>query len=94
MTESEDKTVVETMSPELTRLFSDLGKQGWGWLVFAGLVSLVLGGIILFEWPIFGFWIIGLLVAIERMFHDWRCVFVALANRQAAREPAPAVSSA
>jgi hypothetical protein len=69
--------------------FQMKGKKGWGWLVFAGLVSLLLGGIILFEWPATGLWVIGLLVAIELIIHGWSYVFVALAARRTVKEPAP-----
>ena len=50
----------------------------WGWLVFAGLVSLVLGGMIFFQWPTSALWVIGLLVAIEMIFHGWSFVMMAL----------------
>lgn len=62
------------------------GKSGWGWLAFAGLVSLALGGMILIQWPASGLWIIGLFVAIELIFHGWAYLFVALAARRAAKE--------
>lgn len=57
-----------------------LGRAGfsWGWLVFAGLVSLVLGGMIFFQWPTSALWVIGLLVAIEMIFHGWSFVMMAL----------------
>ncbi|NWN90269.1 HdeD family acid-resistance protein [Marinobacter adhaerens] len=51
----------------------------WGWMVFAGLVSLVLGGMIFFQWPMSALWLIGLLVAIEMIFHGWAYVMTALA---------------
>ncbi|MEA3413860.1 MAG: DUF308 domain-containing protein, partial [Pseudomonadota bacterium] len=43
--------------------FQQKGEKGWGWLVFAGIISLVLGGIILAQWPVSGLWVIGLFVA-------------------------------
>ncbi|KFI22892.1 HdeD family acid-resistance protein [Nitrosococcus oceani] len=53
----------------------------WGWVVFAGVVSLVLGGMILFQWPVSALWVIGLLVAIEMLFHGWSYVMIALAAK-------------
>ncbi len=50
----------------------------WGWVVFAGLVSLVLGAMIFFQWPSSALWLIGLLVAIEMIFHGWAFVMMAL----------------
>lgn len=52
---------------------------GWGWAVFAGIVSLVLGGMILFQWPVSALWVIGMLIAIEMIFHGWSYVMMALA---------------
>ncbi|MBK1873360.1 MULTISPECIES: HdeD family acid-resistance protein [Marinobacter] len=51
----------------------------WGWMVFAGVVSLVLGGMIFFQWPMSALWVIGLLIAIEMIFHGWAYVMIALA---------------
>ncbi|ADJ29800.1 HdeD family acid-resistance protein [Nitrosococcus watsonii] len=56
---------------------------GWGWVVFSGVVSLILGGMILFEWPLSALWVIGLLVAVEMIFHGWSYVMIALAARSA-----------
>lgn len=48
---------------------------GWGWIALAGVASLVLGGLILFQWPASGLWIIGLI------FHGWAYVMLGLALR-------------
>lgn len=58
---------------------------GWYWPLVAGLVSVLLGGMILAEWPQSGLWIIGLFIAIELIFHGWAYVFIALAARGAAK---------
>lgn len=59
---------------------------GWYWPLIAGLVSLLLGGMILAEWPQSGLWIIGLFIAIELIFHGWAYIFIALAARASAKE--------
>ncbi|MGB5830387.1 MAG: HdeD family acid-resistance protein [Thiohalocapsa sp.] len=60
--------------------------KGWYWPLIAGLVSVLLGGMILAEWPQSGLWIIGLFIAIELIFHGWSYLFIALAARAAAKE--------
>lgn len=55
----------------------------WGWIVFAGVMSLILGGMILLQWPTSALWVIGLLVAIELIMHGWSYVMLALAARTA-----------
>lgn len=37
----------------------------WGWLMFGGIVSLVLGFIVLSGWPVSAIWFIGLMVGTE-----------------------------
>jgi uncharacterized membrane protein HdeD (DUF308 family) len=59
--------------------------KGWGWPLVSGLISILLGGMILAQWPASGFWVIGLFVAIEMIFNGWSSVFVALAARKAAQ---------
>jgi uncharacterized membrane protein HdeD (DUF308 family) len=57
--------------------------KGWYWPLLSGIISVVLGAMILAKWPATGFWVIGLFVAIELIFHGWAYVFVALAARKA-----------
>lgn len=53
------------------------------WLVplLGGIVSIVLGGIILAQWPLSGLFVIGLFVAIELIVNGWSYIFIALAAR-------------
>ena len=58
---------------------------GWYWPLFSGLVSILLGGMIIGQWPASGLWVIGLFVAIELIFNGWSYLFIALAARKAAQ---------
>jgi uncharacterized membrane protein HdeD (DUF308 family) len=58
--------------------------SGWFWPLVSGLISIVLGGMILAQWPASGFWVIGLFVAIEMIVNGWSSVFIALAARKTA----------
>ena len=58
-------------------------ETGWGWLVFAGLMAIVLGVLILLQWPYSGLWVIGLFIAIEILVNGWAYIFMALAIRRA-----------
>jgi uncharacterized membrane protein HdeD (DUF308 family) len=59
--------------------------DGWYWSLLSGVISIVLGGMIIAQWPESGLWVIGLFVAIELVFNGWSTIFVALAARRAAR---------
>ena len=56
---------------------------GWYWSLLSGIVSILLGGMIVLQWPVSGLWVIGLFVAIELILNGWSYVFVALAARKA-----------
>jgi len=68
--------------------------KGWWWALLSGIVSVVLGSLILIEWPQSGLWIIGLFIAIELIFNGWSYVFVALAARASAKNRKTAAVSA
>jgi len=58
--------------------------KGWWLPLISGLLSLVFGGMIMTAWPISGMWLIGLLIAIDLIFHGWGYVALALAAKEAA----------
>lgn len=66
--------------------------DGWYWPVLSGLISSLLGGMIIAQWPLSGLWVIGLFVAIELVVNGWSYVFVALAARKAGRAEATGTS--
>ena len=56
---------------------------GWWWVLLSGIMSIVLGVIILAQWPATGLWVIGLVIAIELIVNGWSYIFVALAAKRA-----------
>ncbi|CDZ78827.1 acid-resistance membrane protein [Legionella massiliensis] len=58
------------------------GSPGWGWLFFAGIIAIILGVMILMQWPISGLWVIGLFIAIEMIVDGWTYIFLALGLRR------------
>ena len=65
------------------------GLKNWGWPLFGGIAAIFLGFMILARWPVSGFWVIGLFVAIEMIFSGWSSIFIALAAREVGRKTAP-----
>lgn len=64
------------------------GSPGWVWAVLGGLISMLLGGVIVAHWPVSGTWVIGLFVAVELLLNGWASIFVALAARRASKAQA------
>lgn len=61
------------------------GTQAWGWLLLGGTAGMVLGVVIVAQWPVSGLWVIGLFVAVEMILHGASLVFIGLAARKAGR---------
>ena len=55
---------------------------GWGWLLFAGLTAIVLGILILLQWPFSGLWVLGMFIGIELLVNGWTYIFIAFAIRR------------
>jgi uncharacterized membrane protein HdeD (DUF308 family) len=59
------------------------GFKNWFWPLLSGIFSIILGLIILSQWPVSGLWVIGLFVAVELIINGWSAVMIALAARGA-----------
>ena len=59
----------------------------WGWVLFSGLVTFILGVLIKSQWPMSGLFIIGLFIGIDMIFSGWSYVMLSLAAK---KSPAPA----
>ena len=57
---------------------------GWGWLLFDGIVSFLLGIIIWRQFPLSGVWAIGTLVGIRLMISGWTLVAIGSAAKDLA----------
>ncbi|MGZ6298208.1 MAG: HdeD family acid-resistance protein, partial [Parachlamydiaceae bacterium] len=53
----------------------------WGWLLFSGIISLLLGLLIWAQWPVSGLWIIGLFIGIDLIVLGWMWITLALAAK-------------
>jgi uncharacterized membrane protein HdeD (DUF308 family) len=64
----------------LLRIITALSAQfvGWQWVLFNGVVDVVLGILILMKWPDSGLWVIGVFLGIDLVFHGWSWVIVSL----------------
>jgi uncharacterized membrane protein HdeD (DUF308 family) len=55
--------------------------HGWGWLLLAGITAIILGILILMQWPISGLWVIGMFIAIDMIVNGWTYIYIAIASR-------------
>ena len=57
---------------------------GWGWILTAGILAIIVSLMILFSWPLSGFWVPGTLAGISLIFSGWSYVMIAMAGRRLA----------
>ena len=60
--------------------------KGWGWELFNGIISLLLGAMIWNQFPISGAWAIGILFGVKLLFSGWTLIMFGLAARGMATE--------
>ena len=53
----------------------------WGWHALNGIITLVLGILVLAQWPVSGLWVIGLFLGIELIFFGGAWIALALRLR-------------
>jgi uncharacterized membrane protein HdeD (DUF308 family) len=60
-------------------------KQGapWGWVAFSGVVSFLLGLMIVAKWPASSFYVLGILLGVDLIFFGSTWLAVGLALRKA-----------
>ena len=68
--------------------------KGWGWMLFGGIVSILLGIMIWRQWPVSGAWAIGILFGIKMIFAGWAMVGIGTAGRSVAGAAEDAVEAA
>jgi len=61
--------------------------KNWFWPLLSGMISVLLGLMIINQWPVSGLWVIGLFVAVELMVNGWSSIMIALVARKALEMP-------
>jgi uncharacterized membrane protein HdeD (DUF308 family) len=63
----------------------------WGWVLLNGVVTALLGLLVLAKWPATGLFAIGLFVGIDMLFNGWAYVMLAFGIRALPHDPKPTV---
>jgi len=59
--------------------------KGWGWALFSGILSVLLGVMIWSQFPLSGAWAIGILVGVRLFFSGWTLLMFGFGVRQMTR---------
>ena len=60
-------------------------EKGWGWMLFSAAMAVLLGILLLKEWPVSGLWAIGTLVGINLLFAGFSIISIGSAARGVAK---------
>ncbi|MFW2372046.1 MAG: HdeD family acid-resistance protein [Gammaproteobacteria bacterium] len=60
--------------------------KGWGWALFSGILSLILGAMIWSQFPLSGAWAIGILIGVRLFFSGMSLLMFGLIARSATKE--------
>jgi len=78
---------------DIVLFFNMRSVKGSNWVLFDGIITLLLGVMIYAQWPVSSLWAIGTLVGISMIFSGVTRVMISLAVRKAAVEISPRSSS-
>jgi uncharacterized membrane protein HdeD (DUF308 family) len=56
--------------------------EGWGWQLFDGILSMLMGALLLSQWPLSGLWVIGFFVGIHLLVNGLSWITLALEARK------------
>ena len=56
-------------------------QEGWGWVLFSGIVSVALGAFIVAQWPVSGIWAVGVYVGVRLLMHGWVLMALGVTGR-------------
>jgi len=66
---------------EIVLAFRVRPEEGWVWILFSGVLAILLGFFIFRQWPISGAWAVGILVGIHLLFRGVLLVVIGAAAR-------------
>jgi uncharacterized membrane protein HdeD (DUF308 family)/ElaB/YqjD/DUF883 family membrane-anchored ribosome-binding protein len=69
---------------EIIAAFKTRPDQGWGWVLFNGIIAVLLGFMIWRQWPMSGSWAIGVLTGIHILLAGWAMIVLGTGARRVA----------
>jgi len=84
---AEAVTIIMAMFFIIGGLFQLIGSlattpSGWGWQAADGIITFILGALVLAQWPASGLWLIGLFIGVDLIFYGCAWIALALAVRK------------
>jgi uncharacterized membrane protein HdeD (DUF308 family) len=58
-------------------------REGWGWMLFSGIVTVGLAALVVAQWPVSGIWAVGLYIGVSLIVHGAMLTTIGTAGQQA-----------
>ena len=68
--------IVSGLFKAISIFFTNLPNKFW--IFLNGIISTILGIIVIYQWPLSAYWVIGLFVGIDMIFSGWSSVMLSL----------------
>jgi uncharacterized membrane protein HdeD (DUF308 family) len=68
-----------------TQIFAAMNNRNlprWGWVLTSGIITLILGFMIIAGWPYDSLWVLGMFLGIDLIFQGWAYVAIGFALKQ------------
>jgi len=63
----------------------DRNHKGWGWVAASGMLTLIVGSVVVAAWPAIGIWLLGAILTVDLIFQGWGFIAFGLALRSRAK---------
>lgn len=73
--------LIATGAVRIAMAVQDRGQNGWGWVAASGLLTLIVGAIVVAAWPTISIWLLGAILTIDLIFQGWGFLAFGLAIR-------------
>jgi len=60
--------------------------RGWAWVLFGGLLNIMLGVLVYMGWPESGLWVIGMFISIELIIHGFNAIVLSRIVKERQKE--------
>lgn len=68
-----------------TQIFAAMNNRhlpSWGWVLTSGIITLILGVMIIVGWPYDSLWVLGMFLGIDLIFQGWAYVAIGIALKK------------
>ena len=67
---------------QILAAFNNRNLPSWGWILTSGIITLILGLIIISGWPYDSLWVLGMFLGVDLVFQGWAYIAIGIAVKK------------